>query len=161
MFRGFTLIELLVVVLIIGILAAVAVPQYQKAVTKSHLAKLKSIVNTLYQARQRYYLEHGNHATRIGDLDIEWGEPDAANPDLHRLDNITCSIYMCATVGQGVGYVIGYMINNSGKRTCVADSRKNTPSKNIPNQVCKAETGRNGNSSATNFDIYFMYTWDY
>ena len=68
---GFTLIELLVVVLIIGILAAVAVPQYQKAVEKSKAVQAQAILPPLIQAYQLYYLEHGTYATKFSDLDVE------------------------------------------------------------------------------------------
>ncbi|ACC98237.1 PilE-like protein [Elusimicrobium minutum Pei191] len=58
---GFTLIELLVVVLIIGILAAIAVPQYQKAVFKSRFATLYAAVNAIAQAEEIYYMETGTY----------------------------------------------------------------------------------------------------
>lgn len=68
---GFTLIELLVVVLIIGILAAIAVPQYERAVEKARAAEALQIVKAIGQANQLYYMENGVYTTDLRDLDID------------------------------------------------------------------------------------------
>ena len=68
--KAFTLIELLVVVLIIGILAAVAVPQYQKAVAKSRTMQLLTLVKSVATAQQAYYLANGAYATQFGELTL-------------------------------------------------------------------------------------------
>jgi len=59
--KAFTLIELLIVVLIIGILAAVAVPQYKKAVTKSKAMQGLTLIKEIAQGEELYYLEHGTY----------------------------------------------------------------------------------------------------
>ena len=68
--QAFTLIELLVVVLIIGILAAIAVPQYQKAVEKSKAVQAISIMKSFAQAIRVYYLANGKLPESFEVLDV-------------------------------------------------------------------------------------------
>ena len=68
---GFTLIELLVVVLIIGILSAVALPQYQLAVAKSRMAALLPLMRALKDAQESYYLANGVYVDNPALLDLD------------------------------------------------------------------------------------------
>ena len=67
--QGFTLIELLVVVLIIGILAAIALPQYQKAVWKARAAEAVATVSALQQAVEAYALANGEPSIQTDLMD--------------------------------------------------------------------------------------------
>ena len=76
--NAFTLIELLVVVLIIGILAAVALPQYQKAVEKSRATQALTLLKSVGQAAEAHYLANGTKVSSFDELAIDVPWPNTA-----------------------------------------------------------------------------------
>jgi prepilin-type N-terminal cleavage/methylation domain-containing protein len=63
--RGFTLIELLVVVVIIGVLAAIAIPKFANTKQKAYLAQMKSDLRNLATAEEAYFYDHSTYTTDL------------------------------------------------------------------------------------------------
>ena len=111
---GFTLIELLVVVLIIGILAVVAVPQYQKAVEKSRAAQAITLLKSVYQSALAYQLANGSwpESTDALSVEIPWNGTEAWRSvgdarDPHSNGDWSLQIYRDANQGVIVGRLNG------------------------------------------------------
>ena len=66
--KGFTLIELLIVVVIIGILAAIAIPKFANTKEKAYIASMKSDLRNLITAQEAYYSDWNTYAQAITDL---------------------------------------------------------------------------------------------
>lgn len=143
---GFTLIELLVVVLIIGILSAVALPQYQKAVQKSRITQLTAHVTALYTAATSYYLANGVYPLDIRDLDLDiTGGGTVKKSDLTTSDaqgvvfsnGIKCvsslSGALCLDERSGLGVVKLYVGEHKGRLLCGNYSQKDTAE-----EICKS-----------------------
>ena len=112
--KGFTLIELLVVVLIIGILAAVALPQYQQAVEKSRAAEAVSSISSFRKALEVWKLGNPNIHYRgftganygVGQLDI-----DVPADWVSDGDDEACSKNFCYDIV--VDHITARRVNNS------------------------------------------------
>ena len=81
--KGFTLLELLIVVVIIGILATFAVPQFLKATERAKLGKGQNTLSLISQGLKMYYGDKGKFTAAIGDLDdyVEIDSQQAADND--------------------------------------------------------------------------------
>ena len=111
---GFTLLELLVVVLIIGILSAIALPQYHMAVTKAKVASILPIMRRWKDALMEYKLQHGSYEDKNGDrpdggtLGVNWPSDWECDDD----SKIACGndYWYCFANEESTGYVYCYRV---------------------------------------------------
>ncbi len=66
--KGFTLIELLIVVVIIGILAAIAIPKFSNTKEKAYMAAMKSDLRNLVTAEEAYFADNTTYSTVQADI---------------------------------------------------------------------------------------------
>ena len=164
---GFTLIELLVVVLIIGILAAVALPQYKLAVAKARASTLLGMMNAVKQAQETYYLANGSYANDINELSVSLpGDPYPPfpnrvvySPNAWTLDINDSTAGVMGRDARVSGVQIYFFYDRTshgwaGKQLCYA-----AMSSDMANKICQNLTNRktpNSDNGPNTDNIYFF-----
>ena len=148
---GFTLIELLVVVLIIGILSAIALPQYRLAVEKARAAQAIVNVRSLADSVERYWLANGEYPRIEGSMYVE---AEAINklgldiivPDIKGFYYVFYNgIYVAAHTGEDnpIQYVISKTLKNQtredwSKRGMTCNTESKSDGNTLSHRLCKS-----------------------
>ncbi len=140
--KGFTLLELLVVVLIIGILAAIALPQYKMAVAKSKYATIKIRAKAIAEAQELYYTMRGVYANSAKKIQVELPGMTVTDSNFLFDDGSRCNFRTegtsCYTVifNREVAYQQNFLPKT---KSCFVRSMNKT---GFHNKLCQQETGK-------------------
>ncbi|WP_428897860.1 prepilin-type N-terminal cleavage/methylation domain-containing protein [Parelusimicrobium proximum] len=157
--KGFTLIELLVVVLIIAILAAVALPQYTKAVEKSRATQALIMLRALRDAQVRYQLQNDSFTKNFSELDV-------SIPNATSCGSSTENEQMCDDKWIYILFKTGYLqakrngINiemNAMNNVMYCIVNKTDPKYTAATSVCQSLTGKTSVAKTNNNDEFYQF----
>ena len=169
--KGFTLLELLVVVVIIGILAAIAMPQYKMAVAKSKLSTIRDMIDALHHSVERYYLTTTTPPENLEVLDIDIpGEYTNSNKIRKNTPSgVTCGfntgtderrevICYVKIFGKNISLISTvYFKKVKTEKMCLAFSLDKT---DLVNKICQIESNKTANQAKCDSEAkYCNYTY--
>ena len=141
--KGFTLIELMIVIAIIGILAAVAVPQYQNYTARAQIAEALSLAGSLKTSLSEFYASKGVWPADMAaaGMDSATSTPNVVSSiDFTTADTVaTITVVIRETVASGIGASDNNQLNLTGtvgdsgiSWACSAPSSNGVPSQYLP-----------------------------
>ena len=103
--NGFTLIEVLIVTVIIGILAAIAIPKFSRSKEKAYMAAMKSDLRNLITAQEEYFADNTTYTT------------DKSAAALNFTESAGVTVTIAVTAGPPIGYS-GTSVHTATAETC-------------------------------------------
>ncbi len=92
--KGITLIELLIVVIVVGILAAIAIPSYTNYMVRARRADAKTCLEQLRASQEMRKAERGGYATDLTELQNTWGVPARCGDYTLVLNSATATTFL-------------------------------------------------------------------
>ncbi len=161
--NGFTLIELLVVVLIIGILSAIALPQYRLAVMKARFSTMMPIVKAMKDAQEVFYMNNGKYAESFEELNFEIGGGVQASdkPSAMYVKDFVCYLHASGFVycsGENSGYYAHFLQHSEHSNQVFCATRSNSDKEGIKlrEKLCKSYGGEKVFDVGSEWSFYSM-----